>query len=60
MEDKNLKKISECRKRKRAFKRLADSDLSYVNEDDRAIVKLALLRSIAVEEINIKKYKEQK
>lgn len=42
--------ITECRKRKKEYKRLLDNI---------ELLKLALIRSIAIENMNIKKLKEQ-
>lgn len=48
--------ISECRKRKNALERLLnDVDRGYIWQEDRSLIKLSIRRSIAIEELNIKK-----
>lgn len=48
--------ISECRKRKNALERLLDDvDRGYIWQEDRSLIKLSIRRSIAIEELNIKK-----
>lgn len=57
---KEMKMIQQCRERKKKFKRLSNElDSGYVAEEDRSILKLAVMRSIAIEDINIKKLQDK-